>query len=95
MLFLIYNDSYIQLYEVLAEFFSLLGIIVYLELVELNFWNLSYNTKKNIQKRAKQRESMGNNDCSKNNDDEDEEDTQLELSQDINKSKTNTSIDNE
>jgi len=76
-------------------FFLFIMIAIYTEIIELNFWNLSYNTKKNIQKRAKQRESMGNNDCSKHNDDEDDEDNQLELTQDINKSKTNTSIDNE
>ena len=39
-------------FDLLAQFFSLLGTIIYLELIELNFCGLSYNTKKNINFRA-------------------------------------------
>ena len=35
-------------YELLAEFFSIIGIIFYLELIEFNFCGLNYNLKKNI-----------------------------------------------
>ena len=77
-------------------FFLFIMIAIFTEIIELNFWNLSYNTKKNIRKRAKMRESMENDDNSYQIDDEDDEDKdKFELSQDINKSKTNKSIDNE
>lgn len=38
--------------DFVAEIFSIFGILVYTELIELNFWNLNYNLKKNIIKRS-------------------------------------------
>ena len=44
------NDKsiYVKFYELLAEFFSIIGIIFYLELIEFNFCGLNYDLKKNI-----------------------------------------------
>ena len=36
----------------LAEVFNFLGTLIYLELIELNFWGLNYNLRKNILKRS-------------------------------------------
>ena len=41
-------------FQNLAEFFSVLGNLIYLELIELNFCRLNYNLKKNILKRSKE-----------------------------------------
>ena len=41
------------IFECLTQLFSLLGTIIYLELIELNFCDLNYNLKKNIKIRAK------------------------------------------
>ena len=41
------------IFDCLTQLFSLLGTIIYLELIELNFCNLNYNLKKNIKIRAK------------------------------------------
>lgn len=57
-LFIEVKNLKIQLYEVLAEFFSFLGIIVYLELIELNFWKLNYNLKRTISNRSKNESRM-------------------------------------
>lgn len=43
------NGIYI---EFIAEIFSIIGILVYTELIELNFCELNYNLKKNIIKRS-------------------------------------------
>lgn len=40
------------IFETLAQFFALLATIIYLELIELNFCNLNFNLKKNIENRA-------------------------------------------
>ena len=57
IIFLIYyistntlNSEYI--FDVLSLFFSVLGTIIYLELIELNFWGLNFDLKKNINLRA-------------------------------------------
>ena len=42
------NIKYYPKYEIIAEFFSILAIIFYLELVELKFCGLDYYLKKNI-----------------------------------------------
>ena len=44
--------DYDSIFDLLSEFFNLLGIIIYLELIELNFCNLNRNLKKNIKERA-------------------------------------------
>ena len=41
------------IFDLLSQIFSILGTIIYLELIELNFCNLNYNLKKNIELRAK------------------------------------------
>ena len=38
----------VKFYELMAELFSIIGIVFYLELVEFNFCGLNYNLKKNI-----------------------------------------------
>ena len=40
------------IFDVLSQFFSLLGTIIYLELIELNFCGLNHDLKKNINFRA-------------------------------------------
>ena len=40
------------LFDFLSQFFSLLGTIIYLELIELNFCKLNYNLKRNINIRS-------------------------------------------
>ena len=56
-------DEY-NFFENLAELFSVLGNILYLELVELNFCELNFNLKKNILNRSKEDSSieLNNND---------------------------------
>ena len=44
-------DNY---FDLLSEVFGLIGILVYTELVELNFCDLNYNLKKNIIKRSEE-----------------------------------------
>ena len=44
--------KYYKLYDILDEFFSILGTIFYLELIEFDFCKLDFNLKKNIKKRG-------------------------------------------
>ena len=50
----IVNDGnvLIEIYNVLTEFGALVGISIYLELIELNFCNLNHNLKKYIEIRS-------------------------------------------
>ena len=41
------------LFDFLSQIFSILGTVIYLELIELNFCDLNHNLKKNIELRAK------------------------------------------
>ena len=41
-------------YDILSELFCIIGTIIYLELIELNFCKLNYNIKKNIEIRSKE-----------------------------------------
>ena len=41
------------IFDFLSQVFSILGTIIYLELIELNFCNLNHNLKKYINLRAK------------------------------------------
>ena len=49
-----YNKTYtfIRIFETLTSVFYILGSIVYLEFIELNFCGLNFYTKRNIEKRA-------------------------------------------
>ena len=49
-----------KLYNFLAQFFAFLGIVIYLEFIELNFCGLNYNLKKNIEKRGKEESNIEN-----------------------------------
>ena len=40
------------IFDILSQIFAILGTIIYLELIELNFCGLNYNLKKNIKCRA-------------------------------------------
>ena len=42
---------YIFLLDLSGNFITIFGFLVYLEVIELGFFNLNYNTKKNIEKR--------------------------------------------
>ena len=44
--------TYEFIFDFLSQFFSLLGTLIYLELIELNFCNLNHYLKKNINKRT-------------------------------------------
>ena len=46
------NNIKIEVYNTIAEIVSLISIMVYLELIELNICNLNYNLKKNIENRS-------------------------------------------
>ena len=51
----IFSDDQFRLYKLfgtLAQFASIFGTIIYLELFELNFWNLNHDLKRNIEKRG-------------------------------------------
>ena len=50
--YLVVNIKYAFLFETLAQAFAIIGAIIYLELIELNFCNLNFNLKKNIEERA-------------------------------------------
>ena len=49
---IICDYSYVTIYNLLAEFFSIFGTLIYLEFIELNFFQLDYYLKKNIGKRG-------------------------------------------
>ena len=59
-------------------FFELINFLIYLEIIELRFWNLDKNTRKNIEKRATLdgKTNMDNN--SSGSDDSDEDNNDLE-----------------
>ena len=46
------NSLNVKIYELIAELFSIFGILFYLELIELNFCRLNYDVRKNIMKRS-------------------------------------------
>ena len=46
------EDVLLPLYNILAEISSLIGIMIYLELIELKFFDLNYNLRKNIEIRG-------------------------------------------
>ena len=46
--------------ELIAVFFELLGYLIYMEIIQLNFCGLSKNVEKNIQERAKIEDSIDN-----------------------------------
>ena len=55
------NESlYVKFLELMAELFSIIGIIFYLELIEFNFCGLNYNLKKNITIRSLDESYLGN-----------------------------------
>ena len=51
---------YIFLLDLLGNFISIFGFLIYLEIIELRFCKLDYNTRKNIEKRRVE-EIMKNN----------------------------------
>ena len=50
-------------------------LLVFVEIIELNFWNISYNTKKNIELRSLTDSSIENNYNININDEKSEEET--------------------
>ena len=46
------GDVKTEIYNILAELGSLIGICIYLELIELKFCNLNHNLRKNIETRS-------------------------------------------
>jgi len=46
------GDVLLEVYNVLTEIGALIGILIYLELIELKFCNLNHNLKKNIEMRS-------------------------------------------
>ena len=46
------GDIKLEIYNILAEIGAIIGILIYLELIELNFCNLNHNLKKNIENRG-------------------------------------------
>ena len=43
--------------DILGDFFSLIGFLIYLEIIEIDCWKLDYNSRKNIMNRSRE-ESM-------------------------------------
>ena len=67
IVYLIYNIFFLlqnKIYIVYSFFIliCLFFIGIYIEIIELNFWGLSYNTKKNIELRAQIEQNINNND---------------------------------
>ena len=58
----ILNDENIKAvtFNLLADSWSLIGILIYLEIIELNFCNLNHNLKKNIEMRSISEYNMNN-----------------------------------
>ena len=55
------DDITLQLYEFISETGALIGMMVYLELIELKFFNLNRNLRKNIQTRSFIEYNINNN----------------------------------
>ena len=53
LIFLLKNDSNIKYYTIIPFLFQFLLLMIFLELIELNFCGLNKNTKRNIQIRAR------------------------------------------
>ena len=45
------KDTEYKYYSIILFIFQFLGLLIFLEIIELNFWNLNKNTKRNIGKR--------------------------------------------
>ena len=52
LLMLIEEPNYIHIFELLSEFFAIIGFLIYLELIECRFCKINYNLKKNIIRRS-------------------------------------------
>jgi len=46
------NNIKTEFFNSIAEFVSLISVMIYLELIELNFCNLNHNLKRNIEIRS-------------------------------------------
>ena len=59
-LFVLFNGpiKIYSIFEHIAELFSIIGISIYLELIELKFCGLNYNIKKNIEERSEEDSSF-------------------------------------
>ena len=53
LIFLLKSDSNIKYYAIIPFLFQILLLMIFLELIELNFCGLNKNTKRNIQIRAR------------------------------------------
>ena len=63
--------------DVSGDIFCLIGFLIYLEIIELNYFDLSYNVRKNISQRSRQESlDMINIINTTNTFDEDNEDIQ-------------------
>ncbi len=49
--YLIRKEGNIRFFSIVLFVFQFLGLLIYLEIIELNFLKLNKNTKKNIEKR--------------------------------------------
>ena len=72
------EKRYELIFELLARFFAILGIVIYLELIELNFCGLNYYLKKNIEQRG-DREVNDISKTQENIDNDANEDIHIEL----------------
>ena len=72
--YFLFNKSdfkFYKFYGLIAQIFSFLGTLVYLELIELHFCEIDFNLKKNIKKRAIEDEDENKDEIKDENKDED------------------------
>ena len=67
------DDINVQLYNIFAEVISLIGITIYLELIEFKFCEINRNLKKNIEKRSYTEYNINKLYSEENEDNEDNE----------------------
>ena len=72
-----YNNTKFIL-DISGDIIAIIGFLIYLEIIVLNFWNLDYNVKQNIIKRGIEE---AENFIIKYNDDEEEEEAKIELNE--------------
>ena len=54
------SDNYDKIFNLFSELFAILACLIYLEIIELNFCDLNYYLKKNIDKRGRTESNIEN-----------------------------------
>ena len=74
--FIKHEYQYFSIYTILSELFSIIGTAIYLEFIELNFFNLNLDLKRNISNRSRTEsfQELTPANSNKFNDEEDDDD---------------------